>query len=93
MGGFNQSMVVAALLEQVPKTVKVLFSYFALKTLAYANKENSSKILLSFVMPNDEHIRPILVAEEPHLEAVRPQEGGGDVVGVHLLLLVAAGLE
>ena len=42
-------------------------------------------------MLNDEHIRPILVAEEPHLEAVRAQEVGGDVVAVHLLM--AGGLK
>ena len=40
MGGFNKSMVVVALLEQMPKTIKLLFSYLALKTLAYANKED-----------------------------------------------------
>ena len=66
----------------------IILIFCPLKTLPYANKENSSKILLSFVRPNDEHFRPILVAE-----AVRPPEGGGDVVLVHLLLLPAGGAE
>ena len=71
----------------------IILIFCALKTLPYANKENSSKILLSFVRPHDEHFRPILVANEPHLEAVRPPEGGGECVLVHLLLLPAEGLK